>query len=69
MSIHINRFLDRIKAAESRRANEVSMSISEARDLHNELTRLLLKLQETQESSNTSGASEEINIEIQGGSF
>lgn len=44
MSLHIQRFLDRMRAAESRRDRDVTMTLQEARDLHNDITRLLLRL-------------------------
>jgi hypothetical protein len=45
MSNSINRFIDKVRAAESRQQKEVSLSLQEARDLHNDITRLLLKLE------------------------
>lgn len=45
MSLHVNRFIEKIKAAESRGMRDITMSTAEARDLHNEITRILLKLE------------------------
>jgi hypothetical protein len=40
----IERFLEMVRAAESRQQREIVMTLVEARDLHAELTRLLLAL-------------------------
>jgi hypothetical protein len=45
------------------------MTINEARDLHADITRLLLTLQSLQEHQIKTAAEETIKVEIQGGSF
>lgn len=67
MSIHINRFVDKIKAAESRASREVTLTIIEARDLHADITKLLLALQE--KNNTKSGANIIESVEIEGGTF
>jgi hypothetical protein len=70
MSLHINRFLDRIRAAESRQQRDVVMTTAEARDLHTDITRLLLALQVSHEQKTTESTDDAvINIEVQGGAF
>jgi len=66
MSLHINRFLDRILAAESRQQRDVTMTVQEARALHTELTRLLLIAEELRTHA---VAGENVKIEIKGGDF
>jgi hypothetical protein len=69
MSLHINRFVDRLRASETRGQREISLSMNEARDLHADITKLLNTLeilraelaQKTQESV--------ITVEIEGGTF
>lgn len=70
MSIHINRFIDRIKAGESRGQRDFTMTMSEAKDLHGEITKLLLTL-ETMRSDSTTTSQEEsvIKVELTGGTF
>jgi hypothetical protein len=68
MSLHISRFLDRIRAAESRHQREITMSLTEARDLHTDITRLLMQLNESKTASNQESPSV-TRIEIQGGAF
>lgn len=68
MSLHINRFVDRLRATESRRQPNMSMTIQEARDLHSDITKLLLALEQLREqSANTD--TEVITVEVKGGSF
>jgi hypothetical protein len=67
MSLHINRFIDRLKAAESRNQRDFTMTLVEARDLHSDITKLLLALQEV--SAKNTEATQEIKVEITGGSF
>ena len=67
MSLHISRFIDRIKAAESRTQREVIMTINEARDLHGDITKLLLLVEELRKP--TSSGPSVVDVEVQGGSF
>jgi hypothetical protein len=70
MSLHINRFLDRIRAAESRQQRDITMTTAEARDLHTDITRLLLALQVSHEQKTIESTDDAvINIEVQGGAF
>jgi hypothetical protein len=70
MSLHINRFLDRVSQAESRRQRDVSMTVQEARDLHNDITRLLLIVTELQQNRSESKSDDaQTTVEIQGGTW
>jgi hypothetical protein len=64
MSSPIERFLDRVRAADSRKQREVIFTMTEARDLHADITRLLLKLEER----STSGVTD-IQIDLRGQDF
>jgi hypothetical protein len=66
--MHIVRFLDRIKAAESRSQRDVNMTVSEARDLHADITKLLLALEQLRQSSEQK-QSEPFDIVVSGGNF
>ena len=68
MSLHISRFLDRLRASEARRDREVSMPVQDARDLHADITRLLAALEQLR-SAQTDGADTPITVEIQGNRF
>ena len=67
MSMHINRFVDRIKATESRGQKDFIMSMNEARDLHADITKLLLALQQMQEPVAQDSAT--VVVEMSGGKF
>ena len=42
MSLHINRFVDSVKAHESRAQRDFIMTMRDAKDLHADITKLLL---------------------------
>ena len=67
MSLHINRFIDNIKATESRGGRDVVLTLRDAKDLHGDITKLLLTLEQlrTQQTKQN----EPIEVQITGGSF
>ena len=67
MSLHINRFIDAIKAAESRGQRDLTMSLRDAKDLHSDITKLLLTLEGIRNMKPTK--EETIIVEMSGGSF
>ena len=67
MSLHINRFVDNLKAHESRGQKDFSMPMRDAKDLHADITKLLLQLNEMNERIGR--ASQVIEVEFTGGSF
>ena len=68
MSLHINRFVDAIKAHESRGQRDFTMSLRDAKDLHSDITKLLLTLEVLHTQSSVS-KTEAITVELSGGSF
>lgn len=66
MSLHIQRFLDQVRAAESRQQNTVTLTLADARNLHNDLTRLLLKLES---SANERPSVDSVSVVMDGGRF
>ena len=69
MTIHLQKFVDRVRGQEARGARDLIMTINEARDLHADITRLLLTLQNLQQHQIKTAEAETIQVEIQGGSF
>ena len=67
MSLHINRFIDSIKAAESRGQKDLIMSMRDAKDLHGDITKLLLALEQSRK--NQASQNEPIEVVLSGGSF
>lgn len=66
LSLHINKFIDSVRAAESRGQRDLHLTLQEARDLHRDITKLLLSLESALTRLNTEQV---IDIEVQGGSF
>jgi hypothetical protein len=67
MSLHINRFVDSIKAHESRGQRDFTMSLRDAKDLHADITKLLLTLNAMREQHTQD--SQVIEVQITGGDF
>lgn len=70
MSLHIHRFINLIKATEARAQRDLHMPLKDAQDLHADITRLLLTLQELQDKTSVEKQKNPIDtLEITGGSF
>jgi hypothetical protein len=70
MTIHIQKFVDRVRAAEARGMKDLTMTLQEAKDLHADVTRLLLNLQAWQENQQKNTAQDaNIQVQITGGNF
>jgi hypothetical protein len=67
MSLHINRFIDLIKAQESRGGRDITLSLRDAKDLHADITKLLLVLESLRQTAQAQG--EVIKVELTGGTF
>lgn len=66
MSIHINRFIDNVKAHESRGAKDFVIPMRDAKDLHADITKLLLVVTQLQQDSQKEQV---ITVELSGKSF
>ena len=69
MSLHINRFVDRIKAADARQQRDFTMSMTDAKDLHADITKLLLALQTLHEQNMAAASNTIVELEVTGGTF
>ena len=67
--IHIQKFIERLQGFEARGARDFTMPIRDAKDLHADLTRLLITLQAARESAVNSAQENEITVEMKGGAF
>ena len=63
--IHIQRFIERLQGFDARGSKDFSMSMKDAKDLHADITKLLLVLQNNQ----TNASDEVIEVQITGGKF
>jgi hypothetical protein len=69
MSIHLQKFVDRVRGFEARGAKDFTMSMSEAKDLHADITRLLIDLQNLREQATITQEDQVITVEMDGGKF
>jgi len=70
MSIHLQRFVDRVRGFEARATKDFTMSMNDAKDLHADITRLLIELQDLREKlQNQSNSDQVITVEMTGGKF
>jgi hypothetical protein len=69
MTMHIHKFVDRVRGHEARGARDFVMTMNEARDLHADITRLLISLQTLQEQATKTNNTEVVEVEMQGGQF
>ena len=67
MSLHIHRFVDSVKAHEARGQKDFSMPMRDAKDLHADITKLLITLEQIREKS--ARGPEVVELQITGGSF
>ena len=67
MSLHINRFIDNIKAHEARGQRDFTMTMRDAKDLHGDITKLLLVVEHLR--SQTAPKDEVLEIQLDGGGF
>jgi hypothetical protein len=69
MTIHLVKFVDRVRGAEARGTKDFIMSLKDAQDLHADITRLLLELQDLREHAVNSAQEQVITVQMDGGSF
>lgn len=68
--IHIQRFVERLQGFESRGAKDYSMPLKDAKDLHADITKLLLALETLRANKPTTTANDDvIRVEMTGGAF
>lgn len=69
MSLHLQKFVDRVRGHEARGARDFVMTLAEAKDMHADLTRLLLELHDLREQVSKPQIQEVITVQVGGGSF
>ena len=67
--IHIQRFVERIQGFEARGQKDYIMSIKDAKDLHTDITKLLLALEELRTQPKNNPDNEVITVNMDGGTF
>ena len=69
MSLHINRFIDRVQGQDARGGRDLVLTMTEAKDLLADITRLLLDLQTARSTAVNTNSEETITIQMDGGSY
>lgn len=69
MTIHLQKFVDRVRGHEARGSRDFVMSMADAKDLHADITRLLLELYTLREQAVLTSSEQVITVQIGGGSF
>ena len=69
MSIHLQRFVERLQGFEARGAKDFIMPLSDAKGMHADLTRLLLELTTLKEAAVSAKDDEVITVKVEGGIF
>lgn len=69
MTIHLQKFVDRVRGHEARGARDFVMSMADAKDLHADITRLLIDLQTLRETTVKTPQEDVITVKMNGGSF
>jgi len=67
--LHLNKFIDRVQGHDSRGAKDFVMSMSDAKDLHADITRLLLELHDLRASVTKPEENQTITVKMDGGTF
>ena len=67
MSLHIHRFVDSVKAHEARGQKDFMMPMRDAKDLHADITKLLITLEQMREQQ--ARDADIIEVQVTGGSF
>jgi hypothetical protein len=68
LSLHLNKFIERIRGHESKGAKDFIMPIADAKGMHADLTELLLELRSLQEALYNQ-KEEVIEVKLTGGKF
>ena len=68
--IHLQKFIDRVQGAEARGLRDMSISLTDAKAISAEITKILLEMQSIREAIVAKPGQEEvIQISIDGGTF
>ena len=67
MNLHIRRFVDKLTALDSRGIKEFTMSMQDAKDLHADITRMLLDLEASAQRAEKSA--DIVQVTVAGGDF
>ena len=67
--MHIQKFVDRVRGQEARGMRDFTMTMNEAKDLHADITRLLLQLHTLQNEATNTAKTDAVQVQIGGGHY
>ena len=67
--IHIQKFVDRVQGYEARGQKDFIMPLKDAKDLHADITKLLLTLEVVREQASSGTDNDVVTVNMDGGSF
>lgn len=68
--IHIQKFIERLQGFDARAAKDFIMSVKDAKDLHADITRLLMTLEQLRSQPvDQPPADQVLSVELDGGKF
>jgi hypothetical protein len=67
--MHLTKFVDRVRGQEARGVKDFVMSMTDAKDLHADITRLLIDLQTLREQAIITQEDQVITLKMDGGTF
>lgn len=67
--MHLQKFVDRVRGFESRGIKDFTMSMNDAKDLHADITRLLIELQVLREHAVAKVDDQVLEVKVSGGTF
>jgi hypothetical protein len=67
--IHIQKFIERLQGLESRGAKDYIVPIKDAKNLHADITKLLLTLESLRTTNENNSANQTVSVEVSGGNF
>jgi hypothetical protein len=65
----LQKFIDRVQGADARGLRDISISVTDAKAMHAEITRLLLDLENLKRNAVQQPKDEVIQVAVSGGSF
>jgi hypothetical protein len=65
----LQKFIDRVQGADARGLRDISISVTDAKAMHAEITRLLLDLENLKQNAVQQPKDEVIQVAVSGGSF
>lgn len=69
MTMHLTKFVDRVRGQEARGVKDFVMSMTDAKDLHADITRLLIELHDLREQLAQAPQQDIITVKMDGGTF